>query len=211
MCQRTLAGDDRYPPRPAFAMLRPCCPSCQLPLRTCLCALVRPVAHRIAIRVLQHPDEAKQAKGTVRLLQRCLQNSETLVGEHWAAPPWPLADCWLLYPGGTAPPPDTPPPRQLLLLDGSWRHSRKLMHLNPWLHRLPRYALRVTPPSLYAGLRKAHGAQQLSSLEAVAQALLELEANSAARDNLLAAMQDWLALQQRFIPPANAPGIAPCP
>lgn len=178
-------------------MLRPCCPSCQLPLCTCLCALVRPVAHGIAVRVLQHPDEASQAKGTVRLLQRCLQDCETQVGEQWPAPPWPLADCWLLYPGGEPAGPDAPPPRQLLLLDGSWRHSRKLMHLNPWLQALPRYALRAPPPSLYASLRKAHAAEQLSSLEAVAQALLELEANAAARDALLAAMQDWLALQRR--------------
>jgi DTW domain-containing protein YfiP len=183
-------------PEPPAGAGRPCCPACRLPLRTCLCALVRPIAHRIAIRVLQHPEEASQAKGTVRLLQRCLQDCRIEVGEQWAAPPWPLANCWLLYPGGKALPPEAPAPRQILLLDGSWRHSRKLMHLNPWLQALPRYALRATPPPLYSELRKAHSPQQLSSLEAVAQALRELEANALASDGLRAAMQDWLALQR---------------
>jgi DTW domain-containing protein YfiP len=172
------------------------CTRCALPLRTCLCALVRPVAHRLSVKVLQHPDEATVAKGTLRLLQRCLQDCEVAVGEQWAAPPWALDGCWLLYPDGDAPPPDAAPPRSLLLLDASWRHSRKLMHLNPWLHRLPRYALRELPTSLYAGLRKAHRPQQLSSLEAVAQALLELEGNTAASEALRAVMSDWLVLQR---------------
>ena len=114
------------------------CADCGLPLRTCLCALVRPVAHRCAIKVLQHPAEALQAKGTLRLLQRCLRDCQVAVGTQWQTPPWPLADCWLLYPGGDA---QGPPPAQLLLLDGSWRQSRQLMHLNPWLQALPRYAL----------------------------------------------------------------------
>lgn len=193
---------------------RPHCPACRLPLSTCLCALRRPVAHRLAIAVLQHPAEALQAKGTLRLLLGCLQHGEVRVGERWAEPPWPVQGCWLLYPGDAAGPlPAPPPPRpeRLLLLDASWRHSRKLMHLNPWLHRLPRYALQAPPASRYGVLRKAHGPRQLSSLEAVAHALAELEGNTAARDALLAALDDWLALQQRFIPPANAPGTAPCP
>lgn len=174
--------------------MRAFCARCALPLRTCLCALVRPVAHGIGLRVLQHPDEAVQAKGTLRLLQRCLQDCQVEVGEQWAQPPWTLADCWLLYPGGEPLP--AAPPRQLLLLDASWRHSRKLLHLNPWLRQLPRYTLRGAPSSLYAGLRKAHGPGQLSSLEAAAQALLELEGNTEASASLRAAMQDWLALQR---------------
>lgn len=189
---------------------RPHCARCALPLRTCICNLIRPVEHRLPIAVLQHPDELHHAKGTLRLLQGCLRHCETVVGERWEAPPWPIDDCWLLYPGAASPLPAMPP-RRLLLVDASWRHSRKLMHLNPWLQRLPRYALQAPPASRYGMLRKAHGPRQLSSLEAVAQALAELEGNTAARDALLAALDDWLALQQRFIPPANAPGIAPCP
>lgn len=176
-------------------MVRAGCADCGLPRRTCLCGLVRPVSHRLGIRVLQHPDESTQAKGTVRLLQRCLQDCELQVGEQWAAPPWPLNGCWLLYPGGDAAPTEAAAPRSLLLLDASWRHSRKLMHLNPWLQDLPRYALRSPPPSIYGELRKAQGPAQLSSLEAVAQALLELEGNAPASEALRAAMRDWLDLQ----------------
>ncbi len=174
---------------------RPRCSACELPLRTCLCALVRPAVHRIAIGVLQHPAELRHAKGTLRLLQRCLANCETWVGERWPAPPWRGGETWLLYPGdGDLPPAPATPPQRLLLLDGSWRQSRLLMHRNPWLRELPRYALREPPPSVYGALRKAQAPNQLSSLEAVAQALQELEGGTAA-ESLRAAMADWLALQ----------------
>lgn len=190
-------------------MTRAYCPGCELPLRSCLCALVRPVASRIGLSVLQHPDEAAQAKGTVRLLQRCLGAACTVqIGRQWPAPA-ALQGCWLLYPGDG--PSATGRPSRLLLLDGTWRQSRQLLQLNPWLQQLPRYALREPAPSRYAPLRRAHREGQLSSLEAVAGALAELDDNAAGRDRLLQAMDDWLRLQRSLNPRANARGTAPCP
>jgi DTW domain-containing protein YfiP len=61
-----------------------------------------------------------------------------------------------------------------VLLDATWRKSRKMLYLNPSLHRLPRLALRDLPPSAYR-IRKAHAPDQLSSLEAAAHALSQLE------------------------------------
>ncbi|MFN7694096.1 MAG: tRNA-uridine aminocarboxypropyltransferase [Burkholderiales bacterium] len=179
------------------------CPACELPLRTCLCALVREVQHRIAGQVLQHPDEADQAKGTVRLLQRCLQNCDLTVGEHFQLPAeWLNGRTWLLYPSPQAEPAPAGAPARLLVLDATWRKSRKLLHLNPILASLPRYALRTQQASHYGELRRAQAAHQLSTLEAVAAALADLEGEPRIQHELLAALQDWLALQRQQRPTA---------
>jgi DTW domain-containing protein YfiP len=54
---------------------------------------------------------------------------------------------------------------QLVVLDGTWRKSRKMLHLNPLLRRLPRLSLEDVPASNYL-IRKAHKVGQLSTLEA---------------------------------------------
>lgn len=196
---------------------RPHCDTCDRPRRSCLCALVRAVPSRLPLRVLQHPGEQAHAKGTVRLLQRCL-GDRCEVHTGLTAPPAWQADPggWLLYPGDGPPPPGRP--RHLLLLDGSWRQSRQLLHLNPWLHELPRYALPpdLAPAPRYAVLRRAQRPGQLSSLEAAAWALGALDGNEVGRDQLLQAMDEWLRLQQALrpallTPPANAPGRPPGP
>ena len=63
---------------------------------------------------------------------------------------------------------------RLVLLDGTWRKSRKMLWANPLLQALPRLALHHVPASRYA-IRKAHAPHQLSTLEATQQALRHLE------------------------------------
>ncbi|MFN3302775.1 MAG: DTW domain-containing protein, partial [Roseateles sp.] len=65
------------------------------------------------------------------------------------------------------------PVERLILLDGSWRQSRRLLAANPWLARLPRLALPALP-GRYA-IRRAHRPGQLSTLEAGLHALALLE------------------------------------
>ncbi len=177
---------------------RPCCPRCERPLSACLCACVRPLDNAVPVLILQHPDEARQAKGTAGLLQLCLSRCERQVGEQFAPPPddHPLL---LLYPPDPArvePPVPAPGPvlPRLVLLDGTWRQSRQLLRASPWLQDLPRLALRTTPASRYA-IRKAHAPHQLSSLEAAALALAQLQPGL---DNapLWQAMEAFIALQQ---------------
>ncbi|MBB4842604.1 DTW domain-containing protein YfiP [Paucibacter oligotrophus] len=156
------------------------CRACELPLAACLCAWVRPVDNRVELIVLQHPQEQHQAKGTVRLLQRCLSRCRVLVGEGFdeaLLAPLLGAGTALLYPmdatalaGATA-----GPVQRLILLDATWRKSRKMLQLNPRLQTLPRLALTELPPSGYA-IRRAQRPEQRSSLEAAALALQQLEA-----------------------------------
>lgn len=200
---------------------RSLCPSCQRPTATCLCAAVQPVAHQVQVLILVHPLEQHQAKGTARLLHLCLPGSRLIVGEAFAPQalaqqlqaPWCDADtetprrALLLYPP-TAPdapcaappplPPDwpaTPERLRLVVLDGTWRKSRKMLWLNPLLQALPRLALDETPASRYA-IRKAHAPHQLSTLEATQLALQRLEPGNAGIAALGRAMDDFVARQQ---------------
>ena len=176
---------------------RPRCDRCALPLRACLCALVAPVANAIDVLVLQHPDEAGEAKGSVRLMRLSLARCRVVVGE--AFDPELLVQlldrdvsgATLLYPadtgGGTSRPLGVPAPRRLVVLDGTWRKSLRMLHANPLLQTLPRWSAAPSQPARYGALRKAPRPAQLSTLEATCSALAELEAAPARYAPLLSA------------------------
>lgn len=83
---------------------------------------------------------------------------------------------------------------RLIVLDGTWRKSRKMLYLNPLLQQLPRLALRDMPASHYL-IRKAHRPDQLSTLEATCAALAQLEGSVAPFAPLLAAFDGFVAQQ----------------
>ncbi len=171
-------------------MPRPICPTCLRAQSACICTWVRPLAHRTQVLILQHPMEVTQAKGSGRLLHLSLQRSQLLVGECFDAlqlqticahqrtlllypstqddasllPAVAAPDEWLHEPSSLC----------LIVLDATWRKSRKMLHHNVWLQQLPRMALHNPPTSRYH-IRKAHGAHQLSTLEATCAALAQLE------------------------------------
>ena len=169
---------------------RPHCPTCLRPLRGCICPWVTPVQHTVEVLILQHPQEVQQAKGSARLLHLCLPHSHMVAGEVFdeaalrtllAGPRQPV----LLYPDtphSHLPPPPAllpahlgdPAQLRLVVLDGTWRKSRKMLYCNPLLQQLPRLALTGLPASRYR-IRKAHRADQLSTLEATCAALAQLE------------------------------------
>jgi len=184
-------------------MPRPVCPRCLRPRLTCICDLVLPLANRIELLILQHPLEEQQAKGTARLLHLCLARSTLRVGERFdPAELAPLLDgAVLLYPQEPADPgPPLPAaPQRLIVLDGTWRKSRKMLALNPLLQGLPRLSWAAPPPSRYA-VRRAQRPQQLSTLEAAALALGQLEG----RPEAFAALQQVFdGLMARLTGPAS--------
>lgn len=178
----------------------------------CLCPWVRPVAHTTEVLILQHTLEVHHAKNTARLLHLSLAHSHLVVGEVFdpatlASPRFTV----LLYPpdppGVAAPPASNalvwPAPGQLRLvvLDATWRKSRKMLHLNPWLRALPRLSLGNTAPSAYA-IRKARQPGQLSTLEATCAALVQLEGDAAAVAPLQASFDGFVQKFQSFLPPS---------
>ena len=199
---------------------RPLCEGCRRPLSACWCACVRLVENRSPLLILQDPGEAEQAKGTAALLARCLGQAELRVGERFEAPA-SVEGLVLLYPETpgdvtlATPAPWLAGPSSsgravtLIALDGTWRRSRRLLHLNPWLQTLPRLALDAPPPSRYR-IRKAQAPLQRSTLEACALALAALDGDEARYAPLWDAMDDFVALQRRLAdtPPPRGGGGA---
>lgn len=206
-------------PRPHRLM----CATCLRPQSACLCHWVRLTAHSVEVLILQHPWEVAQAKGSARLLHLSLQHSRLVTGEVFEAATLHALLTAPFEPqsGDTQPRltlllyPDTPsesdlplvsppvleavqllPPAglRLVVLDGTWRKSRKMLYLNPLLQQLPRLALRDLPPSHYL-IRKAHHPDQRSTLEATCAALAQLEGDTGQFGALMAAFDGFVAQQ----------------
>ena len=182
---------------------RATCAACLRAQSACICHWVRPLSSRVDLLILQHPLEVRNAKNSARLLHLCLPGSRLEVGEAFTDLHTLLhADGRvpvLLYPAtpGVVPPllDPTPPERlRLVVLDATWRKSRKMLHVNPELQRLPRLALHDVPASAYR-IRKAHAAHQLSTLEAAALALGQMESDADAYRPLLQAFDGFVQQQ----------------
>ncbi len=203
---------------------RPSCSRCLRAQSACICHWITPVEHQVEVLFLQHPLEVANAKNSARLLHLSLPHSRLAVGEAFGEDELRH----LLYAGfdgaGTAVQPillypdtsadsllDLPPPRpdttdvgayRLVVLDGTWRKSRKMLYLNPLLQQLPRLPLADPPASAYA-IRKAHKPDQLSSFEATCHALMQLENGSDKYVPLLDAFDGFVAQQQAYRPKAG--------
>jgi DTW domain-containing protein YfiP len=194
------------------------CPNCLRPQRSCICGWVKPVENAVEVLILQHPLEVHQAKGSARLLQLSLPRSELVVGETFAEQALqallhtPAArHTILLYPDspddkglGLATPPvldqallNEPEQLRLVVLDGTWRKSRKMLYLNPLLQQLPRLSLSNPPASRYL-IRKAHSPGQLSTLEATCYALMQLEQSEEKYQPLLTAFNGFVGQQLAY-------------
>jgi len=196
------------------------CSHCLRPLARCLCSFIAPTTNLVELLILQHPLEVNNAKNSVGLLSLSLKNNRIKVGEQFIEHDlrtWLYADHkipLLLYPETPeekslglhtpAPLPDlshyTLEQLRLVVIDGTWRKSRKMLYENPSLQGLPRLALIDTPASIYT-IRKAHSENQLSTLEASCYALQQLEQAQVDYTPLLNAFAGFVAQQHAFIPP----------
>ncbi|MFZ6657404.1 tRNA-uridine aminocarboxypropyltransferase [Undibacterium sp. TJN19] len=198
---------------------RTSCPRCLRPESACLCRWIVPLPNVVEVLILQHPLEVNNAKGSARLLDLCLQDSRMIAGEQfdesllqatlYANDKQPV----LLYPATSlneAPdlqyqPVDLVLQEQLLsdlrlvIIDATWRKSRKMLYLNSRLQQLPRLSLQDMPASHYR-IRKAHAPDQLSTLEATAYALMQLERDEGKYQPLLQAFDGFVGQQMGFRP-----------
>jgi DTW domain-containing protein len=180
------------------------CPRCLLLVDYCLCELVGIASEsRPQVLIVRHQWEAFKSTGTARLAGLALANSSIL--DMAAENPEPvrdhlrgLHDAWLLYPGGAETPGDRgddrlTPPQTLIVLDGTWRQTRKMLRRLPELARFPRYSLALDVTGAERDrLREPPRPGARSTLESIAEALARLD-SPAVGDRLLVLHQQFVA------------------
>jgi hypothetical protein len=176
-----------------------------------------PVDNKVAVLILQHPQEQDSVLGTAKLICETLANARIVVGLSWRnlahalKEPAEAKDWGVLYLGSAHPPGKGPliavtgkgEPivnqddafsglKGLVVLDGNWAQAKALWWRNAWLTKLRRFVIVPDGPSLYGNLRKEARPDAVSTLEAVGLALAALEGGDV-RERLLAPFRDLLA------------------
>lgn len=160
------------------------CTQCAYPQTVCVCASVRiqPCDYRLI--VIQHPNEVKQAKNTLRLLQLSIEDITVVVGESEADFASLVNDrsivpehTAVIYPSNDSLPLESnlalwneKKINTLIFIDSTWKKAYKMWKLNPWLQQFSGWHF-VSPPASRYQIRKASVSHSLSTLEAVAYCL----------------------------------------
>jgi DTW domain-containing protein len=160
------------------------CQKCLKPRSLCVCDEVVPIDNRVALLVLQHPQEQDKTLGTARLTVQSLTNAVFRIGLSWPSlakalgrPAEPRH--WAVVYLGATRPADFPPGREIAVFDKKGGpvadQAKTLWWRNPWVLKAKRIALKPRRPSLYGRLRREPRREGLSTLEASALVLARLE------------------------------------
>ena len=186
------------------------CYRCHRPADRCFCETIPSIRNKTNVLILQHKRERFHPFNTARIVNRSLLNSKLLVDNidrlavalskvHLSQ------NVGLLYPGPSSLLLDDIPvnrrPDQLVVLDGTWHHSKTLIREIAQLRSLPRYRLAPVEPSRYE-IRREPNAQFLSTLEATVAALKILEPDTVGFNELLSAFHGMIDNQIR-LPQSN--------
>jgi DTW domain-containing protein YfiP len=206
--------------------LPPACPHCQKAEALCVCADITPMNNRVAVLILQHPQEQDVDLGSARLAARHFKDATVRVGLSWpslgkvmgrTADPKKWA---VLYLGSTKVK-DLPAGREVvaltrkgtarpdqdvalkgiegvILLDGTWSQAKALWWRNAWMLKTQRIALNPRQPSRYGKLRREPRREGLSTLEATGLLLSRLENKPEFETALLASFEKMLARYRAF-------------
>lgn len=178
-------------------MSREVCQTCKRPLRVCICDFIKPIDNAVQIGILQHPSEVKEIKGTALIAKLSLQNAHLWVGEHLTNLPglvdWLSSSqkLYLLYPEienqletyqsytsemivSQMESAACLAAMKILVLDGTWRKTHKIMQLNAQLRALNRIEIHPVMVSQYR-VRKQKNKHSLSTVEAIYEVLSQLE------------------------------------
>jgi DTW domain-containing protein YfiP len=198
------------------------CPRCLKTTTLCVCGTIEPIANRVFVLILQHPQEQDRDLGTARLASLHFQNVAFKVGLSWPnlakALGRPVTDPkrWgVLYLGPATLPPEARErelvvldrkgaldPAQnetlaslegIVLLDGTWSQAKALWWRNAWLLKLRRIVLEPRAPSRYGKLRKEPRHESVSTLEAAAILMSRVERRPDLQGRMIASFEALLA------------------
>ena len=182
----------------------PECADCGKPLPLCICDSITPIENKVALLILQHPQEQDRALGTARLTALHFNKAVWKIGLSWPslskALGRPVADpsCWAILYLGSAKVSDLETENEIVainrkgeiednqrailkdiegivLLDGTWSQAKALWWRNAWMLKCQRVILGPQHPSRYGQLRREARRDGLSTIEAAAMLLAALE------------------------------------
>jgi hypothetical protein len=206
----------------AIAEAIPDCPSCQKPLPLCICDSITPIENRIAVLILQHPQEQDRALGTARLTALHFENAVLKIGLSWSSLSKALGrqvsdpSRWAVLYLGSAKVADLKTTSDIVainrkgeiednqrailkdvegivLLDGTWSQAKALWWRNAWMLKCQRVILGPRHPSRYGKLRREPRRDGLSTIEAAAMLLSSLEKRPDIAETLHASFERMLA------------------
>ena len=192
-------------------MTRPYCSLCQKPQKTCLCSFIRKINNVNDVFIFQHSSEKNHALGTAKILNLSLKKCHLFVGEVFNEKeflkilPKSNENTYLLFPRNNSTDiseisPENKINLNLIILDGTWRKCRLLLHKNPFLLNYPTLHLDPQKSSQYI-LRKSPDSQGLSTVEAVHEVLSFCETDDSKFSPLLEAFDKMIKSQIEKIPP----------
>lgn len=160
------------------------CKRCWVVEPYCICPELPAVSTRTELVVVRHLRESWKSTGTTRVAAlalpalRCLEYGEDSQPARAELDALDLSGAALLFPAEPSAPWDASV-RRLILLDGTWRQTRRMFHRLPALASLPRLSL---PPKArpVLRLRATSFEEGRSTLEAIADALELLEGEAIA-------------------------------
>jgi len=185
----------------------PPCDRCHKPAALCVCAAIpqvtAPIANKVALLILQHPQEQDVDLGTARLTALHFKNASVKVGLSWPSLGKALGRTadpkrWAILYLGSVKAKELMPNREIvaltrkgtaaadqdaaladiegiIILDGTWSQAKALWWRNAWMLKAQRVALNPRYPSRYGRLRKEPRRDGLSTLEAAGLLLSRLE------------------------------------
>lgn len=173
-----------------FYLKRELCGRCERPVSVCLCEGLECHLAPVDMVLLQTASERKHPLNTGRIVKLGLDGCRVIVGEDFSKnqelnelldKAWERT--WLLYPGEQSISPkallaESSQHNRLLkpvviVLDATWRKSRKMLHLCPRLQALSRIGLPESSVSRYR-IRKVPGEGFISTVEATVTLLAEV-------------------------------------
>jgi DTW domain-containing protein len=191
-------------PCPSLFEPRSVCPRCRRPDSVCYCQHLTRIETETRIVLLQHPRERDMPIGTARMAHLSLPNSELLVGFDWENSSAlarllsePGRQTALLFPGADALDLHETPlagPLTLVVVDGTWANTKKMVRKNPILANLTRVTFRPARPSEYR-IRREPEAQCVSTIEALTYVLGAIEGDAARFEDLLRPFRKMIDMQ----------------
>jgi len=216
----------------------PECADCGKPLPLCICDSIAPIASKVSLLILQHPQEQDRTLGTARLTALHFEDAVLKIGLSWPslskALGRPVADPsrWAVLYLGSAKVSDLdteseivainrkgeiePGQRAILgdiegivLLDGTWSQAKALWWRNAWMLKCQRVILGPKRPSAYGKLRKEPRTDGLSTIEAAAMLLAGLHKRPDIAETLNGSFERLLARYREV--QTTMPELAPKP